>query len=113
MVSQSATLSLSGFVVGWVTVVVLTCEGDRRCKIPLYQRDLGAMWCACAGTTLARFAAGFASWRVPCALAVVGLLVLHDADRDYVLPDGILEECERIAAAGPFSQTVWPRRMLL
>lgn len=106
--TRPAALDLPHALVEWVTMLVVTRQGDRRCTLRPSQRAMVARVYLRAHIILAKIAAGFGiseSTAHACTSAVIHLLaahapgllkVLREADPGFALLDGTLATCDRV-----------------
>lgn len=92
-------------------MLLVTHEGDRRCKLRPSHRAMVALVCLREHTALAGFAAGLGISEAtahayistvigPFAERAAGLLkVLREADPEFVLLNGTLAECDRVGGS--------------
>ncbi|MEV8588850.1 transposase family protein [Streptomyces sp. NPDC051180] len=108
MAVYPAALDLPHALVEWVTMLIVTREGDRRCKLRPSQRAVITLVSLREHTTCAKRAAGFRiseSTAHAYAQSVIKLLAsrapsltqaLRRARPEYVPVDGTIAECYRV-----------------
>lgn len=124
MVPYPAALDLPHAPVEWVTMLIVTREGDRRCKLRPSARAVLALAYLRRHDPLAQLTARFRI-SIGTARAYVTSVIEHladkapgllkvrrEADPDYVLVDGMLAECDRVGdGRADYSSTARPPRV--
>jgi hypothetical protein len=117
--SYPAACDLEEELLELVTMVIVTCDGDRTCKLRPYDRARCTLVYLRKHDTFEQLAAGFAigvatAWRyvkdtigqlAELAPTLAEALTSHHAD-GYVLLDGTVAETDRVGAEGHFSGKV-------
>jgi hypothetical protein len=108
LATHPAALDLPRALVEWMTMLVVTREGDRRCRLRPSQRAMVALMYLREHTNPAKIAAGSgtsestththtsAVIHLPAERAQGLQQALREADPDVVLLDGALAGCDRV-----------------
>ncbi|MEV7676883.1 transposase family protein [Streptomyces sp. NPDC088752] len=108
MVPYPAALDLPHTLVEWMTMLIVTREGDRRCKLPPSQRAITTLIHPREHTTYAKPTAGFrisedtAHTYVPSVIRLLAsrtpplTQALRRARPEYALVDGTIAQCDQV-----------------